>query len=208
MQITVSGSFPIGSELPKFVEEKLSREVNKYFSTAIEANVTFTKQREVIHTNITINEGSKRGVVIKSNGDSFDIYSSFEVALERIAKQLKRYKERLKKYRRDISKNQNSEKLLAQNYYIAEEEVADYVDDDFIDDYIEDEKELQNQKDKLNIITEKQISIETLNVQEAIMKMNLINTPVLVFKNKDNGRVNVVYKRFDGNVSWIDVKVD
>lgn len=207
MQITISGSVSVSEKLKNHIEEKLNEIVEKYFSTAVIGRVNFTKQGDKIKTSISINEGSKRQVKIKAHDEAHDIFASFDLALKEIAGQLKKYKERLKKYRRDASKSKITEEVLVQNYYL-KEEGDDFIDEDFIEDYIEDELEREaKQKDKLNIITEKQISIEALTVKEAIMKMDLGSARVLVFKNKDSGRLNVVYRRRDGNVSWIDAKM-
>lgn len=207
MHITISGSVSRNKKLTNHIEETLGKEVDKYFSTAVIGSVNFTKQGDKIKTSININEGSKRQVKIKSHAKSHDIFDSFNLALVKIVKQLKKYKEKLKKYRRDATK-QVIEDIIVKNYYLKKE---GFVDEDFIEDYIEDEIENEARKaenDKLNVVKEKQISIETLTVQEAIMKMDLSSSHVLVFKNKDSGRLNVVYRRRDGNVSWIDAKVE
>jgi ribosomal subunit interface protein len=211
MKVIIAGNVPVDSSLPKIIEDKLSKTAKKFFVAAVEGIVHFTMQGELVRANIHINEGTKRGVKIKSNAEAGSVYDSFELALARISTQLKKYKEKLKEYRREVAKNKPFEDMVAaQNYYIADEYINDdFIDEEFIEDYIEDEienKKTKVQKDKLNIITEKNISIETLSVQDAIMKMDLISTPALVFKNKDNGRVNVVYRRKDRNISWIDIK--
>ena len=67
-------------------------------------------------------------------------------------------------------------------------------------------EEIEENKEEINVIEEKETEIEELSIQEALMKMNLLNLPAFMFVNKDNGLINVVYKRPDGLLSWINPK--
>ncbi|MFT6106129.1 MAG: ribosomal subunit interface protein [Rickettsiales bacterium] len=192
----------IGEALTKHAKENLEKHVNKYFDTAINADVHFSKQNSRFYANIVINEGMKKGIVIKSDGNAEDPYGCFNEAMERAAKQLRRYKRKIKNYRRERGGLKSVELIEkgydALKYIISADPYPSFEESE------EEESFEVKPDDKLNIVTEKNTDIEELSVQEAIMKMNLADLPALVFINSDNKRLNVVYNRKDGNISWID----
>jgi ribosomal subunit interface protein len=205
MDIRVIGSnMDVGESLKQYVEEHVNRHVTKYFDTAIFADVHFSKQGSgQFHVNIVVNEGVKGGgIVIKSNYEAGDIYGCFNEAMSKAAKQLRRYKRRIKNYRRDRGglkiSNDPAQMYDASKYIIS---VDEYLD---IEENEQSVVEREEKPTSLNIVTEKTTDIEELSVDDAIMKMDLANLPALVFVNKDNQRINVVYHRKDGNISWID----
>ena len=136
---------------------------------------------------------------MRSTAEAGDIYACFTEALQKAAKQLRRYKRRIKNYRRQGG-IKNSEPVYE------EHEAMKYVLPPLSYNVFEEMEENENHDDSVAIINEKAASIETLSVSEAVMKMDLADLPALVFTNKDNGRINVVYHRKDGNISWIDTK--
>jgi len=202
MQIQVSGSnMDVGQSLTDFVNENLNKEVKKYFENAVKAEVHFSKEgHHLIKTVITVNEGVRGGIAVKSNAQGGDAYGCFNEALDKAAKQLRRYKRRIKNYRRQGGGLKNVEP----NYEIFD--ATKYVLPPQNLDVFADMEEGEVQDENLNVIAEKGTDIEKLSVNEAIMKMDLADLPALVFINKDNGRMNVVYHRKDGNISWIDTK--
>jgi ribosomal subunit interface protein len=201
MDIRVVGSnMEIGNSLEKHVRERLEISVKKYFDNAVNANVFFTKNKNSFKANIVVNEGVSN-INIKSDAESGEVYSCFENALEKASKQLRRYKSKIKTYRR----SQGGFKSVDIRDQILE--IPKYVIPAVpygLFDEIEEEANLVNQNESLKIIEEKTARLEELNTDEAIMKMDLADLPALVFINKANKRVNVVYVRKDGNVSWVD----
>jgi len=206
MQIRVIGAgMDVGQALTQFVEEHLEKAVTKYFDTAIHAEVHFSKNTHghMFKAVITVNEGMKGGIAVKSDAEAGDVYACFVEACEKATKQMRRYKRRIKNYRRTggglKSIEPNYKALDAMKYILPP--VA-------YDVFEEMEHEETDQLDQsLNVITEKTTDIEELTVEEAIMKMDLADLPALVFINKNNKRINVVYHRRDGNISWIDPQV-
>ena len=101
MDIRVAGSnLDIGQSLNNYARNNLEKAVSKYFQNAISGDIRFTKNGQMFHTSIIINEGVKgRGITIKSDGEAGDVYVSFNEAMEKVIKQLRRYKERIKEYR-------------------------------------------------------------------------------------------------------------
>lgn len=203
MDIRVLGTHVnVSGALTKYVEEHIERHVNKYFDTAIIADAHFSKQGNKFHVNLIINEGVKGGIVIKSDGLAEDAYDCFNEAIQRAAKQLRRYKSKIKNYRRQKGGLKSVE--VSDKGYDALKYIISAIPYPALEEVEEEEIALMKQEEKLNIIAEKSTEIEELTVDQAIMKMDLANLPALVFINVANKRLNVVYHRRDGNISWID----
>ncbi len=199
MQIRVIGSnIDVGNSLTQFVEDELTKSVIKYFDKAINAEVHFSKEHHMFRALVVVNEGVKSGIVVKSDSEAGDVYAAFSEALNKVVKQLRRYKDRIKNYRRKggglKSVEPNYQVLDAVKYILPPENY------DVFAEMESEEKEVES----LKIINEKTTEIEELSVNEAIMKMDLANLPALVFINSQNKRINVVYHRKDGNISWVD----
>jgi ribosomal subunit interface protein len=116
MQIRVTGaSIDVGQSLTEFVEENLERAVKKYFENAVDAEVHFSKEGHLFKVMISVNEGVKGGIAVKSNASGGDVYGCFNEACEKAAKQLRRYKRRLVNYRRQAKsiKDQEPDYLIA-----------------------------------------------------------------------------------------------
>ncbi len=187
MQITVSGKqVDVGESLRKHIEKKLSEGVNKYLDRVTHITVVISRESHMFRTDINGNTGTASGVVIKSRGDSEDVYASFDAALERIEKQLRRYKRRLTNHHKKRAEP-NFNQSQATKYVIAPEKGEDL-----------------HEEPAPVIVAEKATNIETLTVSEAVMKMDLADLPALMFFNSASGRINVVYRRADGNISWVD----
>ncbi|MBU6338576.1 MAG: ribosome-associated translation inhibitor RaiA [Rickettsiales bacterium] len=200
MDIRVLGSnMDIGQSLTDYVEENLSKSVKKYFEKAVGATVHFSKNNQMFKVVITVNEGVKGGINVKSDAEAGDVYGCFNEASEKCAKQLRRYKRRIKNYRRNgggIKSSDDYKALNAMKYVVPP--LAYNVFEEM------ENEESDNFDDSVKIVDEKNTDIEELSVEEAIMKMDLQNLPALVFINGKNKRLNVVYHRKDGNISWID----
>jgi ribosomal subunit interface protein len=191
MNITVYGKhIKIGESLEKHVIDHLTITVKKYFKDALNAHVTIEKQGQLFETEIIVNEGTGTGILIKSNGHEYDSYRSFNVANEKIEKQLRRYKNRIKDHKKH--KEHSIDLISGMKYVISPLEDSD------IDD---------NEKSP-TIIAEKTSNVASLSVKDAVMKMDLLNLPALLFINDATKKLNLVYYRKDGNISWIDTKMD
>ena len=206
MNIRVIGSnMDVGVSLTAFVEEHLQKDVKKYFENAVSADVYFAKQRNNFTVNINVNEGVKGGgIVIKSNAQAGDVYGCFNEALEKVVKQLRRYKRKIKNYRRERGGLKSTD--INNKYFEAPKYVLAMPPHDLLEESEQEEVEDETQT-SFNIINEKTTEIEELTVDQAIMKMDLSDLPALVFINKNNKRLNIVYYRKDGNISWIDPKI-
>ena len=188
MDISVKGrNLDVGVALKGHVEDHLSSAVTKYFMRAIDASVVFSREGRSLRADISVHPGP-RGMVVQGGSDSDDLYAAFDGALERISKQLRRYKRRLNSHH----KCHGEDVLPAQQYVI--QPVA------------EDEEVAAD--DSPAIIAEMPVHIATLSVSEAVMRMDLADAPVMMFRHSATRRLNVVYRRKDGNIGWIDPSED
>ena len=206
MQIRViSSNMDIGQSLTQYVEENLAKSIKKYFDKAINAEVHFSKEGNLFKVVVTVNEGVKGGITVKSNAEAGDVYGCFNEAAEKASKQLRRYKRKIKNYRR----TGGGLKSVEPNYQAIDsmKYILPPMAYNVFEEMENEERESDELDQSINVINEKTTDIEELSVDEAIMKMDLADLPALVFINKLNKRINVVYHRKDGNISWIDPRV-
>jgi ribosomal subunit interface protein len=190
MKITITGKqMKVGSALQEYVKENVEVSIKKYFENAISAHVTFSKETHLFVTDIVVNEGVSNQLYYKSQAKEDNVYACFDRALDRMEKQLRRYKRRIKDHHKQ---GVGEATALAAMKYVISDDGQDFEESSEIDNPL--------------IIAEKQTAIESLTVADAVMRMNLANLPALVFINKKTSNFNVVYKRLDGNISWIDSK--
>lgn len=191
MQIKVSGKqVDVGDALRTHVEERLSAGVPKYLDRVTQCDVVISREAHQFRADIVLNTGTHSGIVVKGRGDAADAHAAFDVAAEKIEKQLRRYKRRLTDHHkndRDASVSLSEAESRATKYVLASRA---------------DEEEATEEAPL--IIAEKATAVESLTVSEAVMRMDLADLPALMFYNKANGRLNTVYRRADGNISWVD----
>lgn len=189
MQIQVSGKgVDIGESLRTHVEGKLNEGISKYIDRVTSVHAVVTREAHLFRVDINGNLGTHSGMVIKSRGESEDVYAAFDDALEKIEKQLRRYKRRITNHHKE--KNFDIQPVRATKYVLP----SDIAENE------EDDKPIGSGA----VIAEKTTDIATLTVSQAVMRMDLQNLPALLFFNSANGRLNVVYRRADGNISWVD----
>ncbi len=189
MKVTVSGKgVDIGESFRTYAQERLTAGVEKYLDRVNAIDVVVSKQGHEFHISINGNTGTSSGVIIKSRAQDSDIYAAFNAAVDKIETQLRRYKRRLTDHHRQRRTNDVAAEMQAVKYVIAADD--------------KEEVEAENPA----VIAEKNTPINTLTVSEAVMRMDLADLPALMFRNAANGRLNVVYKRADGNISWVDPK--
>ena len=135
-----------------------------------------------------------RGMVLQSHGESDRAEQSLDIALERIGKRLRRYKRRLKGHHRKERAQAKLDPINAQRYILAAPP-EDAPDDDGKDD---------GSDDNPIVIAEESREIRILSVSDAVMHLDLSDRAVVIFRNAGNGQINVVYRRRDGNIGWID----
>lgn len=174
------------------VEETIEKTTQKYFDNINDVSVTFNKLPSSytcqIHTH------ASRDLSIRSEGSAAELQAAFDNAMEHITKRLRRYKGRL--LGRRGTKAAFNKFVEGRQYVIRP--------DQEIEEQENTQQEQLEQAIKERIITEKATEIDNLTVYEAIMHLDLSERPVLMFKNSENDRINVVYRHIDGQVVWLD----
>lgn len=189
MEIKISGQhISVGNSLKGYVEGRLQEMVTKYFEHAVSSNVHFVKDGHKIKCDVMVHEGTGRHAITKSEALCDDIYSSFDIALAKCEKQLRRYKSRLKDRHNKVKLSEATPDLQVKKYIFEPQR---------------DDEEVDLEQNPI-IIAENDLHIEDMSVSEAVMKMDLENLPAVMFKNVKNGKTNMVYYRPDGNIAWVD----
>jgi ribosomal subunit interface protein len=189
MQLTVSGKqIDLSDALRVHVAQHLDVITAKYFDHALEANVTFSKARSFFTCDINVHAG--RGITVRGEGEAGDAHAAFDDAAEHIATRLRRYRRRVSDHARDAASRAKPE--AARQFVLR------------AGDAHEPEQKTEAEALHATIIAESDAEIETLTVRDAVMRMDLAFQHVLMFRNSKNGQFNVVYRRPDGHVGWID----
>ena len=184
MDISINGKgLDIGDALRGHVGNLLTSIVGKYFPKAHDAMVTVSREAHLFRADVTVHP--TRGFVVQGRGAADDAYAAVDAAVERIGKQLRRYKRRLNDHH---GRRPAEDGMPAQQYIIAAES---------------DEEELPAEGQPA-IIAEIATEIATMSVGEAVMRMDLADAPAMIFNNRATGGLNVIYRRADGNIGWID----
>lgn len=187
MRIQVNGKqIDVGDALRTHVESRLSDLVAKFSARPVEALVTFSKDRHEFVADASLHLST--GMTVQSKARAVDIYDSFEGSAEKMEKQLRRYKRRLKDHHQ---KRDTPIEAFGAPAYILESETHEG-----------DAQEPETLQPV--IVAEMETSVQSFSVGEAVMQMELAGAPVLVFRNDKHGGVNVVYRRDDGNIGWVD----
>lgn len=190
MRYQISGrQIDIGAALQTHVQTELSDTFGKYAGRPTDAQVIFSKSGHEYVCECVVHLST--GLNAQSTGKATEIYSSFEASCDKMDKQLRRYKRRLKDHHKD--RVQPVELSGAGSYIL---ESKDEVEDDAPSSV------------NAMIVAEMETKIPSLTVGEAVMQMELASAPVLVFRNEKHSGVNVVYRRDDGNIGWIDPRTD
>ena len=191
MQLTVTGKqVDTGDAVRRYVEASLSTILEKYFKTAIEAHAVFSKEAHLSRAEVSIHIG--RGIVVNAGASASEPYAAFDMAAERIGKRLRRYKRRLRDHHAKAREPVDaSERAIA--YVLAP---------------VIEEAEEEGIGGGPAVIAEMSTELPSLTVGEAVMRMDLAEAPVLLFRNRSHGELNLVYRRADGNIGWIDPELD
>jgi ribosomal subunit interface protein len=200
MPFRVSGrNIDVGEALRARINARVTEATAKYFDGGFSGHVTVGKEGFGFRTECVIHLDS--GIVLEAEALAADAYASADQAAMRLEKRLRRYKSRLKDHQvtrtdgqaadRQATERQAIERapIDAPSYVIAapahdsEEEVAEW---------------------NPVIIAESTTALKQLSVSEAVMELDLTGVPVVVFRHAGHGRINLVYRRADGHIGWID----
>jgi ribosomal subunit interface protein len=195
MTLRISGkSISIGEALRDRVSDRTEEVLRKYFDGNYSGHITLSKDGFGFRTDCALHLDS--GITLEADSNAADAYASADQALLMMEKRLRRYKSRLKD--RSARKAYVASAALAEMdaptldapSYIIEAPASDGEDD--VDGY------------NAVIIAEATTSLKRLSVSEAVMELDLTGAACMVFQHGSSGRVNIIYRRADGNVGWID----
>lgn len=187
MKVIISGKhLDIGTALREHIEKTVQEQVTRFFENAVTTHVTMYKENHLFITDIMVNEGTGMQAIIKSHASDSDAYHSVDQAMRRIEVQLRKYKSRLRSH----AKQKLNSIEAAVSYTLAppsQEQINDLSHDVPL------------------IVAEKPMHIKKLSVSDAVMQLDLLHVPALLFTNVNNNHLNMVYYRRDGNIAWVDV---
>jgi ribosomal subunit interface protein len=189
MTIRVSGKgISVSEALRVRISDRTDDVLRKYFDGNFSGHVTIGKDGIGFRTDCMLHLDS--GTTLEADSTATDAYASADMALLQIEKRLRRYKSRLKdrSARKSHAENAAMAALDAQSYVIE----APSIDDEEIGGF------------NPVIIAEATKSLRRLSVSEAVMELDLTGAPVVVFVHGTSGRVNIIYRRPDGNIGWVD----
>lgn len=182
MNLRVSGkNMDVGMALREKAQDHFKDVISKYFDGGYEGHLTLEPEGIGYRADCVIHLDT--GVVLQADASAHDATLAYEKMATNIEKRLRRYKRKLKNHRRSAEVGD-----VAQAYVLASTEHHDEVDEDF----------------SPPIIAESTANLRSMSVGEAVMELDLEQSDVLVFRHAGHGGVNVVYRRPDGNVGWID----
>ena len=188
MNLTVKGkNIDVGEALRTHVAQSLDHGIAKYFGNPIEATVTFSKQTHLFSADLAVHIG--RGILVHAEESADQAYAAFDLAMDHLAKRMRRYKRRLRDHHRA-----ETQSFRAAQYILAPE--AD-----------EAETASVNGNEAPAVIAEMQTEIPTLTVGEAVMRLDLSDLKAMMFTNRAHGGLNMVYRRNDGNIGWVDPRL-
>jgi len=182
MKFIITGKkLDIGESLRDHTSAKVEEIASKYSLEPIECSVVITKDGYLIKSDFDLHLG--KGVNVRTHAEAEDPYVSVDGAIDTLEKQLRKYKRRITDHhkKRDV----DFVKTSAQQYVI-------------------DVNAEEQETDAPVIIAEMNTDIPTLSVSEAVMHMDLSNNNAMLFNNGANGKINLIYKRSDGNIGWVD----
>jgi ribosomal subunit interface protein len=199
MHITVAGKqVETGEALQTHVRDSLGVIARKYFDHALEANVTFRRDAKGHAFVCDINLKAGRDLFMRGEGEGADAHRAFEQAAEHVAKRLRRYRRRVNDHARSFAAARDRPpgepaRQVVLRRHEEEEEEANAA-----------EVAVANGADHPAVVAETPAVIERLTVGEAVMRLDLMHLPLLMFRNAASEALNVVYRRGDGHVGWID----
>jgi ribosomal subunit interface protein len=189
MTLRISGkSISVGEALRSRVSERTDEVLRKYFDGNYSGHITLSKDGFGFRTDCSLHLDS--GITLEADSNATDAYASADQALLMIEKRLRRYKSRLK--------DRSARKTYAANAALADIDAPSYV----IEAPAEGDEEVTAYSPV--IIAESTTSMKRLSVSEAVMELDLTGSACIVFQHGSSGRVNIIYRRADGNVGWVD----
>ncbi|MBL8576894.1 MAG: ribosome-associated translation inhibitor RaiA [Mesorhizobium sp.] len=184
MSLRISGKhMEIGEAFRSRIQGRIDEMVEKYFDGGFSGHVTVEKSGPRFSADCVIFLDT--GMGLQATGQAYDPQAAFETASDRIETRLRRYKRKLRSY--DAAQSSREDDISYRIMAPAAEEVEE-IPEDFAP----------------AIVAESTVALKTMSVANAIVELDVKDSPVFVFRNAGNDQVNIVYRRADGNIGWID----
>jgi ribosomal subunit interface protein len=191
MRLRVTGrNIDVGDALRSRIEQDLTDGISRYITRDGEGLVTITKERHLYIVEIQIHLDS--GITLEAKGEAGDAHPAFDAALAKIEKRVRRYKRKLKDHHA-VSRSVTSQIEASYSVIVASDE-----DDD------QDDAAAAESGDAPVVIAETSRSVKTMAVSTAVLQLEVSEQPALMFRNPSTGSLNMVYRRADGNIGWLD----
>jgi len=197
MRVTVAGKqVETGDALKVHVTEGLTGISRKYFDHALDARVVFSRdsKRDGTAYLCGIDMHAGRGLSMRAEGSGVDAHRAFDEAAEHIAKRLRRYRRRVNEHARHLADERTPKAEEAREIILRNSDGED-------EDTPTGEADVPHHG---AVVAENTSELSTLTVREAVMRLDLSQTLVILFRNRATGTLNVVYRRGDGHIGWID----
>jgi ribosomal subunit interface protein len=196
MQISVSGkNMDMGMAFQEHAQTSLDAVVGKYFQNAVSGHVTLEKAESgfTVKTRVALS----RRIELEATGRAVDAHAALDAAIEHAEKRLRRHKRRLKNHRGTVTSGEEDDVMSApMTVYASAEDIV--AADDF------DEDSDQELHTGLPVVADLSYDIEVLTVEQAVMRIELGGDNMLMFRNASHFGLNVVHRREDGTIGWID----
>lgn len=190
MPLRISGkNFDIGQALREHMVAQVSDALGKYFGGGYTGHAVFEPDGPGYRVEVSIHLDT--GTTMQATGQAHEVYAAADQAVDRIARRLRRYKRKLKNHHAEMTNGKDEaayRALEAQAYVLAAPDEEEEIPEDF----------------HPLVVAETTQKIQTATVGRAVMDLDLTGAPVVVFRNAGSGAINVVYRRADGNIGWID----
>ncbi len=185
MKLIVKGQqIDVGDALREHVRASMDGVFDKYFGDAIDATVIFSRDAHLYRASVSAHVG--RGIMAQCEATADQPYAAFDQAGEKLAKRLRRHKRRLRDH------HKTPVETLSAGLYVLAANTK------------EDESAGEDANGRPPVIAEMKTEIATLTVSEAVMRLDLADGGAMMFVNRAHGGLNMVYRRPDGNVGWVD----
>lgn len=192
MQLSVKGKqLDIGNALRAHVESSLERILGKYFGDAIDARVTLSREAHLYRAMVCAHIG--RNILLEAHGEAVEPYPAFDSAAERLSKRLRRHKRWLRDHHKEGLTDQGLPSIDAEP-----RAGADGSDDN------RDEAPIEGADNGQPMIVAEMAEVPDLTVSDAVERMDQAGLPAMLFRNRAHGGLNMIYRRPDGNIGWLD----
>jgi ribosomal subunit interface protein len=197
MELAVHGKqMDVGDALRGHVAAKLGDINAKYFNRAIDTTVTFAPEsHSLVRTHISLRVG--KDLQVSASAIEGDAYASFDSAATKVAKQLGRYKQRLRDHHERVGQQTPESEMTKARDYVLATKALDGIPSDV------EEEEIPVGTDPV-IVAEEPMHIQKMSIADAVMRLDLGGDHALLFRNPNNNGLNMVYRRADGNIGWVE----